>query len=260
MARGPRRRQGAGLMTLDRVTITGADDSIDPAALIDLSEQYPFVEWGILFSKRWQGAPRYPSNEWLSVLGNLVKLANAGLLSNTGESVAVQLSAHLCGKWMRDTLAADPSWWRTYESLTPAFQRVQLNFHAEPQTEALGPFIREMRGAAQFIFQCDGVNDQWVNVLVGGGCGVPLFDTSSGAGQLPARWPGAWPGVYCGYAGGLGPETVLEQLDAISEAVGDNRIWIDMERRVRSEDDREFDLDKVKAVLSMVDEFWPVGV
>jgi phosphoribosylanthranilate isomerase len=101
-----------------------------------------------------------------------------------------------------------------------------------------------------FIYQCDGVNDRWIRELE---FGSPLFDTSGGAGVLPNRWPGAWPGRYCGYAGGLGPDNVVEQLTRIRIAANEGeRFWIDMERRVRSDDDEQFDLDKVRTVLEAV--------
>ena len=37
-------------MKLTKVTLTGADDFTDPKRLIEISREYPFVEWGILFS------------------------------------------------------------------------------------------------------------------------------------------------------------------------------------------------------------------
>lgn len=37
-------------MPLTRVTITGADDAVEPAELQALSHEFPFVEWGILHS------------------------------------------------------------------------------------------------------------------------------------------------------------------------------------------------------------------
>src|SRR5262245_5353667 len=76
---------------LDRVTFTGADDSIEPEDLAEISKQYPFVEWGILFSKSQQGTPRCPSERWLR------KFA-AVMIQNP----AAQLSAHLCGRWVRE--------------------------------------------------------------------------------------------------------------------------------------------------------------
>ena len=56
---------------LTRVTITGADDAVDPGALVALSAEFPFVEWGILFSKSREGEARYPSAEWAARIGRL---------------------------------------------------------------------------------------------------------------------------------------------------------------------------------------------
>lgn len=81
---------------------------------------------------------------------------------------------------------------------------------------------------------------------------VPLFDTSGGAGIVPRVWPIPLASIpYHGYAGGLGPETLERELERIAEAAGDTRVWIDMERRVRSEDDERLDLDKVRRVLAL---------
>ena len=38
-------------MHLTGVTITGADDNVDPGVLADISAEYPWVEWGLLISK-----------------------------------------------------------------------------------------------------------------------------------------------------------------------------------------------------------------
>jgi hypothetical protein len=38
-------------MRLKTVTITGADDAVDPEELLQIQQRYPFVEWGILLSR-----------------------------------------------------------------------------------------------------------------------------------------------------------------------------------------------------------------
>jgi hypothetical protein len=45
---------------LERVTITGADDSTSIDEMLALSRRFPFVEWGILVSKRHEGSYRFP--------------------------------------------------------------------------------------------------------------------------------------------------------------------------------------------------------
>lgn len=222
---------------LDRVTITGADDSIAAHELKALSRDFPFVEWGILFSMTQQGSPRFPTERWIEHLPE-----------------GLNYAAHLCGRYVRDVvLDAKFRWLDSGYNRPGIFQRVQLNFHgqfhkAHPDLESVLRFYADYK----FIFQCDGVNDDSVlNLCITNEDQFsPLFDTSGGAGILPESWPNAWSGTYCGYAGGLGPDNVIEQLHAIEPHVGGRcSWWIDMERRVRSDDDTKFDLAKVRAVL-----------
>lgn len=245
------------LRQLDRVTITGADDSVTAEDLITISQEFPFVEWGILFSRRLQDTtltqertPRYPSPAW--ILHELPLLDEAG----------VQLSAHLCGGWVRAlALEGDFAWKRCNPRTSQIFPRIQLNFHAERQFrdthhEFAAILEREEEAGHQIILQVDGVNDTWITQLViENGIGVPLFDTSHGAGVSPSRWPKAWPKTFCGYAGGLSPTNVVDEITRIREVACGERIWIDMERQVRTDDDRALDLDKVCRVLTQCARF-----
>jgi hypothetical protein len=49
----------------------GVDDSVSPESLILLSQQYPFVEWGVLFRPDLEKTPRYASMEWVTRLCQL---------------------------------------------------------------------------------------------------------------------------------------------------------------------------------------------
>jgi hypothetical protein len=229
-------------MNLDRVTVTGADDSIDPEALIALTQKYPFVEWGILFSGSRQGGPRYPTDKWIGQLGLLARQ-----LPN--------LCAHLCGKWVRDlVLEGESTWWHRYGPFASIFKRVQLNFHGQFHKAAKG-FPRRLKSLDHdFILQHDGVNDETILKLGADLPVFPLFDRSGGAGVLPASWPKPiW--KYQGYAGGLSPENIEDELHRILDAAGESRIWIDVETRVRSEDDALFDLRKVDVFLKRCQPF-----
>jgi phosphoribosylanthranilate isomerase len=98
----------------------------------------------------------------------------------------------------------------------------------------------------------DGVNDQLLHWARSQGIdAVPLFDLSGGAGILPEQWPEPIEGVYCGYAGGLSPENVAEQLEKIEAVTPNARIWIDAETHVRSNGDQLFDLEKVRRFLEV---------
>ncbi len=231
-------------MNLDRVTVTGADDSIEPEALVALTEKYPFVEWGILFSGSRQGGPRYPSDGWIS------KLMHSAM-----QNRLPSLCAHLCGKWVRDlVLEGQSTWWEKYRSYSAIFNRVQLNFHGQFHKAGKG-FPAKLRSFGHdFILQHDGVNDETILKLGAELPVFPLFDRSGGAGVLPASWPKPiW--KYQGYAGGLSPENIEDELHRILDAAGESRIWIDVETRVRSEDDSLFDLHKVEVFLKRCQPF-----
>ena len=225
-------------MNLDRVTITGIDDSTDPKALIDLTLEFPFVEWGILFSKQHQGKPRWASYDWIN---NFLKVKG---------DMEIKLSAHLCGKWVKEFVTSgvnsfaveNPIIWDTV-------QRVQLNFHATRfhPIANFGDVIAN--DGKSYIFQYDGVN-ALLDFVKSKTKAYPLFDISGGNGILPTSWPKP-EREYTGYAGGLSPDNIQEQLEKIKSVTGDSRIWIDMETRVRSDDDRILDLNKVRKCLEI---------
>jgi phosphoribosylanthranilate isomerase len=48
-------------------------------------------------------------------------------------------------------------------------------------------------------------------------------------------------GVKCGYAGGIGPDNIREQIIKVNQIVGDVDTWIDMETLIRSINNRSFE-------------------
>lgn len=229
-------------MKLTRVTITGADDSVTPKRLVLLQKAYPFVEWGILFSQKHEGGPRYPSRAWLTQL------------LGQPEAHTLALSAHLCGKWVRDLVLEGQNTFKlAWPDAWPSFRRVQLNFHGQYH-RACPAFAWALEAEPkEWIFQMDGENDALALKYAGYGRiqVTPLFDRSGGAGVVPKEWPKPV-GALVGYAGGLGPDNVVAEFERIQKTCGyspDLRIWIDMETRVRTADDKKLDLKKVEAVL-----------
>lgn len=227
---------------LDRVTITGADDSIRPDDLVVHPQvDPPFIEWGILFSASKQGAYRFPSREWLRALQAVKR-----------RSPWMKLSAHLCGRYVRDLVErGHDSWFEDHPELWHIFDRVQLNFHGKWH-KISKKFLRAISHyqRKQVVFQVDGVNDEaWVQCQTV--CdAVPFFDASGGAGVKPNEWPKPLPGFYNGYGGGLGPDNLTTEIPRILAAAGGQRIWIDMETKVRSEDDSRFEMGKVERCLA----------
>ncbi len=223
---------------MDRVTITGADDSVDPNALALMSKEYPFVEWGILFGSH-PGTPRFPGSDFRHQLAKVKEL-----------NPQMKLSAHLCGRLARDLVELGNLSFRTlYPYLWHHFERIQLNFHGQWHkiSREFLEILPEFKGK-QVIFQVDRINE-----LAWGQCqnycdAVPFFDASHGAGVMPEKWPKPYFGVYNGYGGGLGPENLAEEIPKIALAAGGATFWIDMETKVRT-DEKLFDLVKVKACL-----------
>lgn len=241
---------------LKMVTMTGADDFTEPQALSDISKDFPFVEWGVLASATQVGSGRFPSTVWICEFAHMLN-----------REATMNASLHLCGGWVRKLLVGDIIF---PPRLMEEFERVQLNFHAENTHCAPVAFWNALStlGGRQFIFQIDGAggNKHLESILrlndehnVGKVDAVPLFDISGGEGVLPGSWPHPRYTVDLslgskfishGYAGGLGPHNLAEQLPLIIEAAGDCDIWIDMETHVRTNE--KFDLDKVEQCLKIV--------
>lgn len=226
---------------INRVTVTGADDSIQPKELIQIAKEYPFVEFGILLSKQQQGNKRFPSRNWLNEL--YIEWRNNKKLA---------LSGHLCGAWVRNLCVGMPNFFQEFGCTWKMFDRFQLNFHAEPHvaSEGFSEVLREYMGSRQIIFQMDGVNEKIFSAIENrwGIYAYPLFDTSGGVGVLPKAWPKQY--TYCGYAGGLSPDNLQQELEKIAQ-VADGPIWIDAETHLRSQDDMLFDQVKVRRFLEV---------
>jgi hypothetical protein len=224
---------------LNKVTITGADDETPIAALIELSAKFPFVEWGILVSLKSEGGPRFPSRVWMDAF------------STAAAEKSLAVSMHVCGEWVRRLLRGTLKW-RELPNIRTVAKRVQVNTHAQESiSTCAGLDWMEERSAKQFIIQLDGVNDHILDACVARSMNVVgLFDSSHGAGVVPSKWPKPrYQQRYYGYAGGLGPANVVEQIPKIQ--IARRRIqnfWIDMEGRVRDGGDH-LDLAKVHRVL-----------
>lgn len=225
---------------IKQVTVTGADDSVEPEELVKISEEYPYVEFGILCSKNNSGYPRFPSIVWMHKL-LLTKL------------YPMQLSMHLCGRWVRSVCAGDgeifKDWIVAYFDM---FDRIQLNFHGQLHHTYNTRFFSGLKALSKsIIFQMDDVNNPLYHQAKDWGVNCsPLYDISGGAGIVSEYYPKPR-SEYDGYAGGLSPSNLKEQLEKLSGIVGKHKIWIDAETHLRSDDDKQFDLDKVRAFLEI---------
>ncbi len=231
---------------LSFTTISGIDDKvcIDELQIIDSDYN---VEFGILFSYKRLGTNRYPSLKYIKNLDCNFK----------------NLSLHLCGGVVEDICKNDGDINRFLDIFKQFnnFKRIQLNFSNKYIGETIDFDILENNmhkiefDKIEFILQLveDFSIPSWAfhNKI---NCSF-LQDQSGGAGKLAKVWWHSF-GNRFGYAGGLSPDNLENQLRWIGEkqkvAVWDNfkrDIWIDAESGLRSND--ELDLDKVIKFLDI---------
>ena len=209
------------------IAFTGVDRLELLPSLKRLSARYP-IEWGVLVDPAQEHHALFPDAEIRSAL-----LAEREL----------RWAAHVCGDAAR-TIAASPL---TAPPPPAGIQRVQVNHSFKGSTPGQVAAARDYgrRLGLRAVLQCSGafpLNQTGVDWL---------YDVSFGTGARPDRWPAPPPagGPFCGYSGGIGPDTVEEILARIAAPEG-ALYWIDMESGVRT--DGAFDLAKCEAVCRAV--------
>jgi len=123
----------------------------------------------------------------------------------------------------------------SYYTYRPLVQRIQLNM--PPQTPAnFNPQklknVIDAYNDKEFIIQYKSATINAVEQLHKTGAKFSLlFDESGGNSKSPESWQApVYPNEHpMGYAGGLNPENITENLDKIAKVAGDNKIWTDVE-------------------------------
>jgi len=249
-------------MYIDTVTITGADDSVDRNELYDLSDRFPFVEWGILYNPGKEGKPRYPSDEWVEKFDRYAPSF-------------VSKAVHLCGKSATDFCNGDLSVVRDAAYHSPCYGRVQVNIHEEAHIgdrsySEIADLLIRSNSVVPTIIQLNDLTRPIVKALSkkeNGNYVQVLFDESRGKGvpmifrEDPERHA-LMKTTKCGFASGISPDNVQDVARSIAGIsnlhynvrsiltgciMSPPGAWIDMETGVRT--DNEFDLKKVDYVL-----------
>jgi hypothetical protein len=209
------------------IAFTGVDRPDLLPGMRRLSASYP-IEWGVLVDSAQEDSALFPRAE-----------IREALLTERH----LRWAAHICGATAK-AIATDP----LAAPLAPAgIQRVQVNHSFKGSTPAQVAATRDYgrRLGVRAVLQCSGAFPMAQT-------GVDwLYDVSFGTGARPDRWPAPPPaeGPFCGYSGGIGPDTVGEILARIAAPAG-ALYWIDMESGVRT--DGVFDLAKCEAVCRAV--------
>ena len=229
-------------MKINKVTITGADNKVFASDLFSLQVDYPFVEWGILFSKSKEGQQRYPSSDQIRrfVLNGL------------------NLSAHFCGWWSNQVLKSNN--FDLITQLHPNYKRVQLNYnfahYGHFDFRPLFNYCNYKFLDRSIILQANQSN-LIVHDIAKRSDKCPgnlhfLWDSSGGRGKeiKSINYPYE---NYTGYSGGINIENIHDICNLITNSPDDDEVWIDMESGVRT--NNEFDLNKVEQILKACREF-----
>ena len=207
------------------ITLTGADERTPISGIQELLDYG--AEIGFLWTETPEDRNRYPSLKWIC---DTVCDVHGG-----------KLALHVCGRGARELLHDDDS---------PAFMfdRIQVNGTVSV------PELRRLyyRYKEQKIITQDNSSNVTLRAFTEARSHAILVDGSGGRGITPTEWvrPNTWKNV--GFAGGLGPDNLAEQLPKIA-AEAEGNWWIDAENSLRTDD--WFDLDKAKRCLEIFETF-----
>lgn len=233
------KQRPASAITLRCIGFCGVDDSVEPALLSAISAQHEWVEWGVLCRPGKEGTPRYASEQWLERLG----AAN--------RARTMRLAAHLCSTRIDEILGGDTKFVQWLHDAV-GFRRVQINatkangFDVDVYGTDAGAkrCVKALRTAfsalpqVEFIMQRNAeTRPLWEPLL-----GEPpsnmsmLFDDSVGRGVSTGAWPAppADDTLAFGYAGGLSPSNLKDELTKISHTAPGRTLWVDMESSMRT--------------------------
>lgn len=201
------------------------------------------TEWGILIHPEKTGEARCPTYF-------------------TQRQIAEQLptAAHLCGKIVFENLLT-PLLRRQQLMQLRHFARVQININARQrdfttdQVKMIYSILQNEDYPIILQYHEDSASDidAWLSTQVSGHSRKIhiLNDASRGKGISPENWSTAYPGMINGYAGGLNPVNVVDELDKIEKFVPNgNSFWIDMESGIR--EGNRFSYDKVDQVVTAI--------
>ncbi len=236
-------------MKIKYITCSGADENTNIPHLLKLMEDYPIGEIGIQISAD-KAAKEMPRYEWI------LKIAEA--ISNSKSNINAAL--HVNKEWVQEFCAGfvapelDRFLGLKKKNGSPIFNRVQLNFLiGREKTPSLDKVIETLKlfPKHRFIFSYNVKNASFIKQIYDKGVVFDnLYDFSFGEGHEPeSRGPIVFSDRLQGYAGGLSPDNIYEELDKINKVVPkDAEIYIDAQRHL--EDNEIFNISKARKFIS----------
>ncbi len=223
---------------LRKITFTGIDNETDVTQLKKLAQDYLKVEFGLVL---------HDKSEQSDIISLLSKYLDTEL----------SLSLHVCGGFKRRLIHTGD--WSELQAFMAdylsMFQRVQLNgcgknlhWNLSVPPDISEVIIQQDKASDMPFYQK--YLDNKANIQ---GNFTVLFDSSSGRGKHCEKFESAnLP--YIGYAGGLGPNNVLNAVRSFEMDENVHNYWIDMQTGVRDENNC-FSVDLCRKVCEALGEY-----
>lgn len=229
-------------MTLRLCTLTGVDEKTSFDWIVDTAG-FGFVEFGILLSLTPEDKDaRYSEIDFIM------------RFADHAQRYGVNTALHVCGSAVNHfVLREDPFAGELVRGLAARFGRVQLNFNLGRAPFSLLELDEAIRSFSRPVI----TQHFPANSPVTEGITAPnhhvLFDASGGRGIHSTAFPERLNSKYHGYAGGFGPETIIQDIVRAKNAAAGTPFWVDMESKIRTEG--YLDMALCTKLLSQVNDF-----
>lgn len=234
-------------MKLRYITCSDPRETTPAEDVLRLSQIAPNVEIAVQAhpSKMSFDMPRY---KWLN------RLLKESLSMPTAPNLAVHVNMDWCDKLCQGILVPEliDVFFLLRDDGLPVVRRWQINFHGSNtkkfNTDKIATLLHNSPNR-EFIFQYGASEYHRVQRLNNSGAQFSvLYDASGGTGKLTKNWRGPlFENHPQGYAGGLSPENVSENLDKIAKVAGERKdIWIDAEGKLKTPGTKIFDLERAR--------------
>lgn len=226
-------------MSRPLLTFTGIDARTSASWIKDIASStaqlsgYGALEFAILRSPKAGQSNRYPTRQVVEGFHRSVR--------------PDYLAYHLCGGYAR--MVHEERWGELFDIIDfDQVGRVQVN-SVECDANAIVTLQRFAVAIGKPVIM------QWRGDTFPLAIGIDILqDRSGGKGEVPDRWISPDPlckkargDAFIGYAGGLGPDVLRDQLPHIVKAAKGKRFWLDCESGIRTND--WFDISKVEAMI-----------
>lgn len=232
-------------IAVSRVTIVGADDSIPPEELFNITNEFPFVEFGINVAPG-PPSPRFPSQRWLDLL------AAACHRSTANKNIAV--AGHISGPWVGEIFQGKWPYPGPGSDFSSIVSRWQLNTNGIGHQYNIKKLVKVLKYqnavAGEIVFQHDGKNTAAIETCQAEGVRLSLLSRIPNSRGIQAPSPPPHLGGQNGYAGELSSANLESRLRAL-EPFNEGPVWLAVETHMRTDRDKQFSLTRVREFLTI---------